>query len=85
MPNEYDVATRTVSMGSGVGGRLGALSGCANLQTVGRTTRLSGETTSVKYHEDGSQTVTESSGGVAVHLDAQQRVSCPGAANPTDS
>ena len=52
-----------------------ALSACANLQTVGRNTPLSGTSTTIGYDKDGNKTgsTTESSVGLAVHLDAQQR------------
>ena len=51
------------------------LSGCANMQTVGRTTHLSGEKVirdfDAEQNEIGS--TLEASSGIAVHLDAQQR------------
>ena len=51
------------------------LSGCANMQTIGRKTPLSGQQVTRDYNEQRKETGSrlETSTGIAVHLDAQQR------------
>ena len=49
-----------------------ALSGCANMLTVGRTTLLPSGTNKT-VDSEGKSNLDTSSGGIAVHLDAQQR------------
>lgn len=51
------------------------LIGCANMQTVGRKTYLSGETVTRHYDEQRNETgsTSKTAIGVAIHLDAQQR------------
>jgi hypothetical protein len=49
-----------------------ALTGCANMLTVGRTTLLPSGTNKT-VDDKGKSTFDSSSGGIAVHLDAQQR------------